>query len=169
MLEFTNKLSPSILLNSPQFKITVLTEPINVLKMLSRFPPSYDFSSSFFWVVICEKKIKIANQCLLFFLPTAKYNRDLRAHKIKRITTGKGQWLWVVQLSKSWSFWASKVPGILKGFCTNLSLIVLIKFVLITVSCQFNKLHLNSYPTYYPQSYREILLTGQTGKHSLSM
>ena len=35
-----------------------------------------------------EKIMKIANRCL-FFLPTAKYNRDLRAHKIKRITTAK--------------------------------------------------------------------------------
>ena len=34
----------------------------------------------------CKKIIKIANQRLLF-LPTAKYNRDVRASKIKRITT----------------------------------------------------------------------------------
>ena len=39
-------------------------------------------------VETCEKVMKIANQCLLF-LPTTKYNRDLRAHKIKRITTVK--------------------------------------------------------------------------------
>ena len=35
-----------------------------------------------------EKIIKIANQCLLFS-PTGKHSRDLRAHKIKRITTVK--------------------------------------------------------------------------------
>ena len=35
-----------------------------------------------------EKIIKIANQCLLY-LPTVKYSRDLRAHKIKRTTTVK--------------------------------------------------------------------------------
>ena len=39
-------------------------------------------------VETCEKVTKIANHCLLL-LPTAKYNRDLRTHKIKRITTVK--------------------------------------------------------------------------------
>ena len=36
-----------------------------------------------------EKIIKISNQCLLF-LPTAKHSQDLRAHKIKRNTTTRG-------------------------------------------------------------------------------
>ena len=57
----------------------------------------------------------------------------------------------------------------MKDFCANLNLVVLIKFVLITVCCQFNKLHLKSYPTYYPHIYREILLTRQAGNHSLSI
>ena len=35
-----------------------------------------------------EKIIKTANQCFLF-LPTVKHSRDLRAHKIKRITSVK--------------------------------------------------------------------------------
>ena len=39
-------------------------------------------------VKTCEKVIKIVNQCLLV-LPTTKYERGLRAHKIKRITTVK--------------------------------------------------------------------------------
>ena len=39
-------------------------------------------------VETAEKIIKLANQCLLF-LPTAKYSRDLCAHKIKWISTLK--------------------------------------------------------------------------------
>ena len=38
--------------------------------------------------VFTKKIIKITNQCLLFLL-TTKYNRDLLAHKIKRVTTVK--------------------------------------------------------------------------------
>ena len=49
MLEFTNGLSTSVL------KISIFPEPIDVLKMLSQFPPSNDFLAV------------LANQCLLFF------------------------------------------------------------------------------------------------------
>ena len=40
MLEFINSLSTSVL------KISVFPEPIDVMKMLSQFPPSNDYSSS---------------------------------------------------------------------------------------------------------------------------
>ena len=106
-------------------------------------------------VETCEKIIKMANHCLLF-LPTADYNRDLRAHKIKRITNVKGAV--TVSCSKSLGCWKA-----------NLSLVVLIKFVLIMACCQLNKLHFKSYPTYCPHIYREILLTRQVGKHSLNI
>ena len=65
-------------------------------------------------------------------------------------------------------FLSIKIPRIFRGFFENLSLVDLIGFVLIIVYCPFNKLHMKSYPTYYPHIYREILLTRQDGKHSLS-
>ena len=71
---FTNGLSTSILLKA-SFHPLMIIPAVFAAKILRR-------------VETYEKIIKIANQCLLF-LPTAKYSRDLRAHKIKRITTVK--------------------------------------------------------------------------------
>ena len=103
-----------------------------------------------------------------FFLPTTKYNRDLRAHKIKGITTVKRVMTVSCSIKQELFFLSIKSPWDIERLLCKFDLGCSIKFVLTTVSCQFNKLHW-SYPTYYPHIYREILLTRQAGKHSLSI
>ena len=88
MLEFTNGLSTSIPM------IPVFPKPIDVLKIMSRFPSLLMIilavltSKILLRVKTGGKIIKIANQFLLF-LPTVKYSRDFSVHKIKKITTLK--------------------------------------------------------------------------------
>ena len=62
-------------------KIPVFPEPINVLKMLSRCPLSYNYSSSFCCYNTLEggdlrKNNKNRKSVTSFFLPTAKYNEN---------------------------------------------------------------------------------------------
>ena len=116
----------------------------------------------------CEKII-IANQCLLFFLPTAKYNRHLRAQNIKRITTVKRSMTVSCLIKQELLFLSIKSPWDIERLLCKFKLGCSIKFILITVCCQFKKLHLKSYLTYYPHSYRKILLTREVGKRSLSI
>ena len=141
MVEFANDLSTLILQDS-------------CVSWANKFPENAEQVSTLLWLFQHFLLLKYFggwrpsknnknNKSVSFFLPTTKYNRDLHARKTKKITTVNRattvscsikQELFFLSIKSHWD------TGILKDFCSNLSLIVLIKFVLITVCCQFTKL-----------------------------
>ena len=103
-------------------------------------------------VETCEKIIKIANQS--FFLPTAKYNRDLRAHKMKRITSVKRAMTVSCSIKQDLFFLSIKSHWDIEKLLCKFELGCSDKIRSFNGLLQFNKLHL--------KSYRKILLWDTT-------
>ena len=84
------------------------------------------------------------------FFPTTKYNQDLRAHKIKRITTVKRDITVSCSIKQEFFFLSIESPSDIERLLYKFELgcsdkVHSCKCLL----CHFSKPHLKNYPTYY--------------------